>query len=163
MRAMHKTAVPEITPERSEEYIEVRLTRQRVLTQDLPMQFVGMLDEAMLQRVVGGPAVMAEQLDRLMAVAQLPNITIRIIPNAVGAHTAMESNFVILEFSNTAPSVVYVEGLVGRIYLDRPQDVARYKIVFERLQETALTPQESIELMSEIGAQYKKRAGAPSV
>jgi hypothetical protein len=157
-RAMHKTAVPEFAPERIEEYVEVRLTRQRLLTRDPPLRLVAVLDEAMLQRAVGGPAVMAEQLDRLMAAARMPNVTIRIIANAAGAHPAMESNFTILEFSNDAPSVVYVEGLVGYIYLERPQDITRYRGVFESLLKTALAPQESIELMSEIRAQYKNRA-----
>jgi Domain of unknown function (DUF5753)/Helix-turn-helix domain len=154
-RAMHKTAIPEIAPERIEEYIEVRLTRQRLLTRDPPLRLVAILDEAMLRRVVGGPAVMAEQLDRLVKAAQAPNITIRVIANEAGAHPAMESNFSILEIPNDTPQVVYVEGLVGYIYLERPQDIARYRAVFESLLKTALTPQESIELMSEIGAQYK--------
>jgi transcriptional regulator with XRE-family HTH domain len=154
-RAMHKTAIPEIAPERIEEFIEVRLTRQRLLTRDPPLQLVAILDEAMLRRVVGGPAVMAEQLDRLVKAAQAPNITIRVIANAAGAHPAMESNFSILEIPNDTPQVVYVEGLVGYIYLERPQDIARYRAVFESLSKIALTPQESIEFMSEIRAQYK--------
>jgi transcriptional regulator with XRE-family HTH domain len=158
-RAMHRTAVPGFTPERIEEFIEVRLTRQRLLLErDPPLQLIAVMDEAILQRAVGGPAVMAEQLDRLMTAAQEPNITIRIIANDAGAHPAMESNFTILEFSNDAPQVVYVEGLVGYMYLERPQDIARYREVFESLLDIALTPQESIELISETWSQYKKRA-----
>jgi hypothetical protein len=156
-RAMHKAGVPEIAPERIEEYIEVRLTRQRLLSRDPPLQFVAVLDEAMLLRAVGGPAVMAEQLDRLITAARMPNITIRVIANEAGAHAAMESNFSILEFSGNASSVVYVEGLVGRIYLERSQDIARYSEVFESLQRVALSQQTSIELMSDLKAQYKKR------
>jgi hypothetical protein len=87
----------------------------------------------------------------------MPNITIQIIANAAGAHPAMESNFTILDFSNNAPSVVYVEGLVGYIYLERPQDIARYRGVLESLLQIALTSRESIELMSTIRAQYKSR------
>jgi hypothetical protein len=119
---------------------------------------VAILDEAMLRREVGGPAVMAEQLDHLVKAAKQSSITIQVIANAAGAHPAMESNFSILEMPNGTPQVVYVEGLVGYIYLERPPELARYRAVFESLLKIALTPQESIELMSEIGAEYKARA-----
>ncbi len=156
-RAMHRIAVPKLTPERIEEFIDVRLTRQRLLLErrDPPLELITVIDEAMLQRVVGGPEVMAEQLDWLVESARRPNITIRVIPLELGAHPAMDSNFNFLEF-NAAPSVVYVEGLVGWIYLERPQDLARYKEVFESLLAFSLDPQESIELMLAVGAQYKK-------
>jgi hypothetical protein len=159
-RAMHEANVPEIPSERIEEYVQVRLTRQRLLTRDPPLRLVTILDEATLQRTVGGPTVMAGQLDRLIAAALAPNITIRVIANEAGAHTAMESNFSILEFNDNASSVVYVEGLVGRIYLERPQDISRYNEIFESLLEKALSSQGSIELMSGIMAQYKRRAVA---
>jgi heme exporter protein D len=158
VRAMHKTFVPELPPERIEEFVEVRLTRQRLLTRDPPLRLVAVLDEAVLQRAVGGPAVMAEQLDLLLKAAQEPNITIRVIPNAAGAHPAMDSNFNILEFSNDAPQVVYVEGLVGYLYLERPQDITRYREIFENLLKISSTPQESIELISEMWTRYKNRA-----
>jgi hypothetical protein len=157
-RAMHAAGVPEIAPERIEEYIEVRLTRQRLLVErNPPLQLTAVIDEAMLHRVVGGPAVMAEQLDRLVEAGRLPNVTIRVISLEFGAHPAMDSNFNILEF-NAASSVVYVEGLVGWMYLERPQDLARYKVVFESLLAASLSPQDSTELMLKIGTQYKKRA-----
>ncbi|HEY6849477.1 MAG TPA: helix-turn-helix transcriptional regulator [Terracidiphilus sp.] len=156
-RTMHRTAVPGFTPERIEEFVEVRLTRQRLLLQrDSPLQLIVVIDEAMLHRVVGGPAVMAEQLDWLVESARQPSVTIRVIPLEFGAHPAMDSNFNILEF-DTAPSVVYVEGLVGWIYMERPQDLARYEEVFESLLSASLSPRESIELMSAVGAQYKER------
>lgn len=154
-RAMHREAIPEVTAERIEEYIEVRLTRQRLLTRDPALRLVTVLDEAMLHRMVGGPEVMADQLSHLVSAARLPNITLRVIPNAVGAHPAMDSSFDILEFSGSAPSVVYVEGLAGWIYLERPQDLARYTQVFQRLLEIASSTQESVELISKVGVQYK--------
>jgi hypothetical protein len=114
------------------------------------------LDEAALHRVVGGPAVMAAQLDRLIAASRSSNVTIQIVPYAAGAHPAMDSTFNILEFTEPVPSVVYVEGLVGWIYLDRPVDIDRYRQVFEYLCSLALSPKESIELVAKVGAEYKR-------
>jgi transcriptional regulator with XRE-family HTH domain len=158
-RAMHAAGVPEIAPERIEEFIKVRATRQRLLTdRDPALRLTAVIDEAMLHRTVGGPEVMADQLDRLIEATRLPNVTIRVVSLEFGAHPAMDSNFNIIEFAGPASSVVYVEGLVGWMYLERPQDLARYREVFESLLTIALSPQESIELMSKIGARHRKRS-----
>ncbi len=157
-RAMHEANIPEFTPERMEQLIEVRLTRQRLLVQNPPVRLEVVLDEAVLHRLVGGPAVMGAQLDRLIELSGQPNVTVQVIPYSVGAHPAMDSTFNILEFTSSVPSVVYVEGLVGWIYVERRQDVERYQQVFEHLRIVALTPQESIELIARIGAGYKNPA-----
>jgi hypothetical protein len=155
-RTMHEADFAEYTPERIEEHVEVRMRRQTLLTrEDSPLQLSTILDEAVLHRAVGGTAVMRAQLDRLIEAAKLPNVTIQVIPYITGAHPAMDSMFGILDFGNTAPSVVYVEGLMGFIYIEKPEDINRYRKVFEHLRSVALAPQESTELMAKVRAQYK--------
>jgi transcriptional regulator with XRE-family HTH domain len=154
VRAIHEITVPPISGERIDQLIEVRLTRQKLLTRDPPLQLTVVLDEAALHRQVGGPAVMKEQLERLVDLATWPNVTIQVIPFTAGAHAALESTFNILDFEAPAPSLVYVEGLVGFMYLERPQDLARYRGVFDQLRAKALTPQESVELISTTGVKY---------
>jgi transcriptional regulator with XRE-family HTH domain len=154
-RAMHEGSMPgEFTQERVDEFIEVRIRRQQVLTRDPPMQLRVVLDEAVLYRVVGGPDVMAAQLRHLTAIANQPNVALQVIPFSVGAHPAMENMFNIIEFGDVAPRVVYVEGLMGWLFLERENDVARYTRVFDYLCDIALDPQETIELVSEVGARY---------
>src|SRR5271157_803929 len=138
-RAMHEAGVPEFTPERINELVEVRLRRQRLLVQDPPVRLEVVLDEAVLHRLVGGPAVMGAQLDRLIALSNQPNVTMQVIPYTVGAHPAMDSTFNILEFTGSVASVIYVE---------RPQDIRRYQEIFEHLCTIALSPKESIKLMT---------------
>ena len=81
-------------------------------------------------------------------------MTIQVIPYSAGAHPAMDNMFNILEFGDGVPSVVYVEGLMGWLYIERPQDINRYRQVFEQLHAVALNPQDSIELMAGISAQF---------
>ena len=149
-RAMHEAGIPEFTPKRIDELIEVRLTRQRLLVQDPPIRLDVVLDEGVLHRLVGGTTVMSEQLSRLIELSDQPNVTVQVIPYSVGAHPAMDSTFNILEFAGSVPSVVYVEGLVGWIYVERPQDIDRYQQVFEHLRKVALSPQESIQLLARL-------------
>ncbi len=157
-RAMYESNVPEITSERIDQLIQVRLTRQRSLTKKPPLELLAVLDEPVLHRLVGGYSVMRKQLQRLVESAQLPNVTIQVLPFSIGAHPAMESTFDILNFGTVAPSLVYVEGLAGNMYLERSQDLQRYELVFDHLRDIALSPQESIELIAETAARYHRAA-----
>jgi transcriptional regulator with XRE-family HTH domain len=155
-RAMHQGSLPEeFTPERADALIEVRLRRQLVLTtRDPLLRLEAIIDEAVLHRVVGGPEVMGAQLRHLVECGSMPNVTLRVIPFGVGAHPVMDNMFNVLEFGDVAPRVVYVEGLMGWIFIEKERDVARYEQVLEHLREIALDPKETIDLISKIGAQY---------
>jgi hypothetical protein len=72
-----------------------------------------------------------------------------------GAHAAMESMFIILDFEHPMSNVVYVEGLIGFLYLERPQDIARYEQVFDRLLALALSPQDSIEFIRKVAMECR--------
>jgi transcriptional regulator with XRE-family HTH domain len=146
-RAGHEGTLPRLSPDEIERQIEAKLTRQRILTRTNPPAFAAVLDEAVLHRATGGPQVMRAQLERLTQATYQPNITIQIIPFSIGAHPGVDSNFTVLELP-TAPGVVFVEGLVGSIYLDKPDDLTRYYRVFEHLQAIALSPKDSVALIA---------------
>jgi transcriptional regulator with XRE-family HTH domain len=129
-RAIQEAAGPdhakgELTPEVVEQRVEARLRRQGRLTEASPLGFWAVLDEAVLHRVVGSPLVMNAQLGHILELVGLPNITVQIISYGAGAHPAPGSMFNILEFGGSAPAVVYVEGLVGWLYIEQPKDVTR--------------------------------------
>jgi transcriptional regulator with XRE-family HTH domain len=147
--------VLDVTSARVDELVEVKLRRQSLLAKQPPVPLSVILDEAVLHRMVGGVAAMGAQLDHIIKVTKNYNVTVRVVPYSAGAHPAMESTFSILDFEEV-PSVVYVEGLVGFLYLERPQEIARYEQVFDRLQATALSPQESIKLIAKVGAEYSR-------
>ena len=160
-RAMHQAGFQDFESERIEALVAVRSRRQAILDRQPPLRLHVVLDEATLHRAVGGPRVMAEQLGRMVELAEWPNITIQVIPFSRQAHPAMDSNFSILEFEESAPNLVYVEGLVGWLYLERPQDLVRHYMVFERLCEMALSPKESMDFIMGISAVYSS-AAAPA-
>ena len=152
-RAVQRAGLPRQSPDVIEQRVSVRLTRQAILTQSTPPVYHAILDEAVLHRAVGGAVAMRAQLQRIGEAAQLQKVTVQVIPNAAGAHPAMESTFCILDFEKPLVSdVVYVEGLVGNIYLERPADLARYREIFSVLQDMALSPQDSISLISKLGS-----------
>jgi transcriptional regulator with XRE-family HTH domain len=161
-RAGHEGAMPRLSDVEIERRIEAKLTRQALLSQLDPPSFRAVLDEAVLHRMVGGRLVMSAQLERLVEAAQLPNVTIQVIPFTLGAHPGVESNFNVLQMRAPTPGVVFVEGLVGSIYLERPEELKRYQQIFERLQTIALSPKDTIALIKEIrtrSREAKSRTG----
>jgi transcriptional regulator with XRE-family HTH domain len=155
-RAMLDVSIPKLTPERINALLEVKMTRQTILSREQPLRLWAVLDEAALHRVVGGPAVMAAQLRHIVEVTSNPNVTTQVITYEAGAHPAMDSTFNILEFADSVPDMVYVEGLVGWIYLDRPAEIDKYRQVFDNLYHLALSSKESTDLIAKIGKDYKR-------
>ena len=157
-RAIHESAMPQLPSALIEQRVETRLRRQEVLTRadPPPPRLQAIIDEAVLCRVVDGAAVMSAQIDRVIEACQLPHVTVRVLGFGAGAHPALDSTFIMLEFPDPVPGVVYVEGLVGHLYLERAQDVQRYQRVFERLCTIALNEQQSLEMMTRVSAAYKK-------
>lgn len=131
--------------------LEVRLRRQQLLDKASPPRYRALLDEAVLHRQVGGPNVMVEQLDKMLQLAQEEKATIQVIPFEAGTHASPDSNFEFLEFGDTAlSSIVFVEGMYSNLYQERAAEVDRYREAIEYLRDQALTPRESLNLITTI-------------
>jgi transcriptional regulator with XRE-family HTH domain len=155
-RAVHEGTLPRLSPNIIDQRIETRRKRQEILTRDEPPILHAIVDEAVLHRAVGGPAVMAAQLDHVVELCvRLPSVSIQVLPFSVGAHPGLDSTFIILDVRPPVASVVYVEGLIGSTYLERPQDVHRYRQIFERLTSISLGPDDSMDLINKTKAQFQ--------
>ena len=140
--------------------VEVRIRRQQRLEEADPPRYRVLLDEAVLRRGIGGPTVMAAQLGKVLEHERSGKVTVQVIPFDFGAHAAQDSNFILFEFeegTNQSP-VVFVEGLTGNQYREKPADIARYREALEYLRDSALSPRDSVQLVAEIKKMY---AGKP--
>jgi hypothetical protein len=150
-RAIIKGVVPKIAPAILDQRVETRMRRQQLLDQPKPPRYRALLDEATLYRQVGGPAVMKAQLEKLLRYVQEEKVTIQVIPFDVGAHAAADSNFDYLEFEGSPlPGLVFMEGLVHHLYLDRPEELRRYAEALEYLRDEALSPRDSAKRIEDI-------------
>ncbi|BCJ59058.1 hypothetical protein C1I93_08075 [Micromonospora endophytica] len=98
-----------------------RLGRQAILSRPHAL-----IDEAVLRRALGGPAVMARQLRHLVDAAERPNVTLRVVPLTVGAHTGLDGSFALLD---------------GEA---------------DRLAAVALSPAESVRLVARIATEHER-------
>jgi transcriptional regulator with XRE-family HTH domain len=143
-RCLLKAGATILDQEELENRLRVRMIRQGLLTHADPVDFWCVLDESALRRPVGGPALMQAQLEHLIAVMELPNVTIQVLPLDVGEHPAMDGSFVLLRFPDDAdPDTVYVTMATGGVFQEKPDDVARYATIFELVQQMALSAEES--------------------
>jgi transcriptional regulator with XRE-family HTH domain len=128
--------------------VAVRMARQSVLTRDPPPLLSAILDEAVLRRPIGGPAVLHRQLLRLLESGERPTVVIQVLPFETGAHRALAGSFIILEFAEgTDQPLVYSEGMTGGVFRSRPEEVRSYQTSFDALREAALSPGRSTEFI----------------
>jgi hypothetical protein len=117
--------------------------RERFRSGDVSLTVV--VDETAVIRDFGRPDIMSEQLDQLIADAELPMIELRLILFDAGPYPGIEGSFQHLTFGDrTLSDLVYVEGLLGKFLVDRESDVERYLTAFEQSIEKALSPQDSL-------------------
>jgi hypothetical protein len=140
-RAVTRLGHRSAPPTEIERRVELRMRRQELLGRATPPRIWSVMDEAVLRRPVGGPAVMRTQLEHLIEVAGMPHVTLQVVPFASGGHAGASGQFTVLRFKEPdLPDVVYVEQLTGAVYLDQRLDVEHYLEVMDQLSGEALTP-----------------------
>jgi transcriptional regulator with XRE-family HTH domain len=132
-----------------ERRIELRLRRQQLLARPHPPRLHVLLDEAALRREVGGPEVLAGQLDRLASLATEEHVVLQVLPfGAGGAHQALGVAFTVFGFADPADArVVYLEQLTGNALLESAEEVGGYRAAFAESADRALDPGRSADLL----------------
>jgi transcriptional regulator with XRE-family HTH domain len=150
-REIIKGIAPKIDEDTLAQRVGARMRRQKLLFAPKPPKYRALLDEAVLHRQVGGPAVMKAQLDKLLSLLQEERVAIQVVPYEAGAYGAIDSNFDYLEFAGTkVPGLVFVEGLVSHLYQERPDELERYREALDYLRDEALSPRDSVKKIQEI-------------
>lgn len=148
--------IAHVPPRQMERRLEARLKRQQILNREPPFELSVVLDQSALLRRMASDEIMREQLEHLTAVAQLPNVTLQILP-LERLNPIITGSFVLLRFDQSLgtrlPDVVYAERLSSNLYFEDDNETYLYQVAFERLVETALEPPTSIELISRIAEQ----------
>lgn len=132
--AVLRGGLPNGSEEELARRVELRLRRQSLLDrEDAPTLWV-VMEEAVLHRVVGGPHVMREQLERLLDVSELAHVSIDIVPFTAGAHVGACAPFTYFRFGEPElPDIVYSELLCASVYLDQRTDVVSHLEAHSRM------------------------------
>jgi transcriptional regulator with XRE-family HTH domain len=154
-RAVVRLGYASASGDEIERRVRLRLERQQaVLHRPDPPTLWAVVDEAALRRPIGGPRVMRDQLEALIAiVAKAPNVRLQVMPLAAGGHAAAGGSFTILRFGVQRPhlkDLVYVEQLTHALYLEGRADVDAYFDAVNRLYVDATPLSETIGILDAI-------------
>ncbi|MEC3982613.1 helix-turn-helix domain-containing protein [Amycolatopsis sp. H20-H5] len=142
---------PSVSEQVLQSRVDARVKRQARLRGDDPIRLEAIVAEGALHIQVGGREVMREQLRHLIDLTALPNVDLRVLPAAGGAHPAMGVSFALLSFADGEPDVGHIELQERSVYLEEASDVVPYRRTFDSLRELVLDPEESVKLIAEVG------------
>lgn len=132
---------PDADPER---HVQQLAARQQALTEPDGPQFWAVVDEGVLRRSLGSPAVLRAQLRHILELSELRNVTVQMLPFTAGGHFATAGPFTVLRFTEPdLPDVVYREHLDGTAFVDRRSEVEDYHNLINRASVMALTPSDT--------------------
>ncbi|WP_067690799.1 helix-turn-helix domain-containing protein [Nocardia jejuensis] len=151
-------------PARSTGEVEKRIamaTQRQIRLQEPGFTMEVLLAESVLRDEIGGRSVMGAQLRHLSAAALLPNVSIRVVPFAAPGHLgSFVGSFVLLQFPPLVvsklnePPIVYVEGYVGDLYLERDREVRRYQDALTEIRRVALDETDTRQLISAVVKEF---------
>ncbi|MGW3268901.1 helix-turn-helix domain-containing protein [Streptomyces sp. NPDC001056] len=148
-------------PFANEEYIEElvkgRTDRARLLKDATRPVYWAVLHETVLRIPVGGPAVMAHQLDHIAALTQEHKALLQVLPFAAGAHPEMGKMMWLMEFED-APPTVYTEAVRSGNLVDEPLVVKRVRASYDHIRAAALSPEASLALIESVAEDYRRCA-----
>ncbi|MFI0449230.1 helix-turn-helix domain-containing protein [Actinomadura sp. 6N118] len=142
-------------PAEIERLVQLRMERQELLEHEDPPHFWAVIDEAVLLRPFGTQADRREQLRRLIDTGPRGHVTVQVLPLEVGPHPAMAGSFVILDFPDDDPSLVYAETQHNSLYLEEREEIRRYSVIFQHLSASALSPDATIAYLAEMADRLK--------
>ncbi|HEY9388379.1 MAG TPA: helix-turn-helix transcriptional regulator [Mycobacteriales bacterium] len=129
---------------------ETRIARQAILTSDTPPRYEALFEESALVRRCGPPDLRADQFDQLLEAAELPNVTLRVLPyNAhIDGCYIPSCSFSLYRFADPVdPEIAVLEMETSDLHLGDKEDVDRYKLIFDHLWAAALSPDETAGLL----------------
>ena len=149
-RAIASRGRPESASDEAERRVTLRMRRQKVLARPDAPRLWAVVDEAVLHRPIGGRRVMLAQIEHLLELTRLPNVTLQVMPYRLGGYIA-EGAFTMLRFAEPAlPDLVYIEHLTGALYLDKPDEIELYSRVTDQLTVDAETPDHTRQLLTKV-------------
>jgi transcriptional regulator with XRE-family HTH domain len=155
--ALLRAVRPDLLEHEIDQLVQLRIRRQEILTRADPplLTLWSVMDEAVLRRQVGGSETMYAQLQQLIQASALPNVTLLVMPDSLGAHPGLDGPLAILQFETGTRPVAYVEGQAGNLYMEKDDDLRRCQQTMNHLLAAAPGPEQSLALIRQVAKEMK--------
>lgn len=144
---------PGVTEDELGQRLSERMERQEILDRERPPELIAIIDERALRYEVGGSRIMREQMERLLKLGQRRGISIQVVPAASGASPGNAGPLMVASFGN-GPDVANVDNALASQLVERPEDVFKLTVLFDKIRSGALPCRASAELIEEVMAQW---------
>ncbi|PSR63152.1 XRE family transcriptional regulator [Nocardia sp. MDA0666] len=164
-RSLVRSIWPDEEPEQWEQRVQIKTQRQTAVTRKTqPVLLDVVIGEAALRRVAGSHSIMAAQLRYLADIGTRDNVSVRILGYDAGFPDGISMPpFVVLTFGETPtgeqlePPVVFLEGAVGDMYLEKEDDVRLYHRRYDSIRAAALDETVSRNLLRRVAREHEQR------
>jgi hypothetical protein len=139
--------------------VELRMARQTIIDRNQALHLWMVLDESTLRRMIGGPALMQQQLRHLIKLAEHPRIDLQVLLMSTGAHPALSGSFTIMSFPaefGKDPSVVYTQTKIQGIYYEEPTEIDQYRLCMNRLGAQAAPLEDTSSIITRIARELTR-------
>ncbi|MEU1574265.1 helix-turn-helix transcriptional regulator [Streptomyces collinus] len=145
-RALFEAWQPSYSPDDIDRMVAARLARQTVFERDPAPSVHFVLEEAPLRRQVGGTMVWRQQLERLLEVGRLNNVTLQVMPTNSDAHPGLDGRIELLKFPD-GTAVGRADGLYNGRPVSEPRQLRVLELQYGTLRAQALPPRESLSFV----------------
>jgi transcriptional regulator with XRE-family HTH domain len=139
----------QLSLEQADIHLVTRLARQRMLTKPNPVKLTAIIGEVAIRDEIGTADVMSDQIDHLLDMADLANVTLRVLPANIGYHPGLYGPFVIYEFGDL-PTIVHLEHSEATAFLHEVDVVGKYRKQAKLLGNKTLTEEATRALLREV-------------
>jgi transcriptional regulator with XRE-family HTH domain len=152
-RRLHEVSGPLVKPADIDKLVAARMRRASRLTDEkFPLDYAAVVSEAAFQRALGEAEIGPAQLAHVLELARRPNVTLHVLPFAAGLYAGTAGPFSLLTFDpGVAPPFGYEESTFSGGVMDEPGQIQRLAEVWELLRGQALTAEQSLTWLSELG------------
>ncbi|MDK0520402.1 helix-turn-helix transcriptional regulator [Streptomyces sp. ML-6] len=152
--AITRAAGPFRTPEEVQDLVDARLKRAQILDRAGGPQLLTILDESVLKRRIGTPAVMRGQLLHVASLIRASKVVLQVLPFAAGAHPLLSGQLIIMRFRD-APPIAYVEAPHTGTMMEKEETVDACLLSYDLARAAALSPEASLQLIESAAEEYR--------
>ncbi|MFJ9030788.1 helix-turn-helix domain-containing protein [Streptomyces sp. NPDC102274] len=145
-RALFELHNPRATPDEIQELVTARMSRQALLRADPAPDFFAILDEAVLRRSYGGPAIMRAQLEQLLDLTLTPTSVVQILPFAHGGHALAGGSLKLMTLDD-GTQVAYEESTTTGTLIEEKNLVTARQRAYDLMRACALSPKETASMI----------------
>lgn len=141
-RTLFEMTQPALTEDVVERETAARMARKAVFERQPAPTLSFVLEQVTLERPYGGKMVLRRQLEHLLEVAQLRNVTLQVMPTALEEHAGTQGEIRVLKFAD-GTSIGRSDGAFNGRPVSSPKDLRILELRYGMIRAQALTPRES--------------------